>query len=393
MLCHFAVGGAKLKAKMKTAFFPVQNSGAYVFRPSFPGQKLHTIDYQKHAATFLERHWGWEVHAEFEEPWIKQTTRVMKGLPYVEVEYTIGPIPIDDKRGKEIVTRLETPIESNDTFFTDSNGREFLERKRDYRPSWPLEVFEPIAGNYYPINAAIYIEDASRSLAVLTDRTQGGSSLFDGSIELMAQRRTLVDDARGVDEPLNETDGGVTPYPPYGNATRWGGGVIVRGTYRILVGNGNSGASLARSEMDGAFASPMIFVASAPSGTDTPPIQSTNSALKRVLPPNIMLITFKKLDQPKKYLIRLGHQFGVDEDEVLSQEESIDLSDLFSDFKVLSADETTLTANQGWNDRLETSLDWAGLGRSSKSTVSAIQTNVSLGPMEVRTFILEMELL
>ena len=317
----------------------------------------------------------------------------MKGLPYVEVDYTIGPIPVDDKRGKEIVTRLETPIENNATFFTDSNGREFLERKRDYRPSWPMEVFEPMAGNYYPINAAIYIEDQSSSLAVLTDRTQGGSSLLDGSIELMAQRRTLVDDSRGVGEPLNETDGGVTPYPPYGNATRWGDGVIIRGTYRVLVGSGNSGASLARSEMDSAFASPLVFVASAPSGTGNPPIQSTHSALKKALPPNIMLITFKKLDQPNKYLIRLGHQFGVEEDEVLSQEETIDLSDLFSDFQVLSASETTLTANQGWNDRLKASLDWTGLGRSSKSTVDAMQTTVSLGPMEVRTFILEMEFL
>ena len=343
------------------------------------------------AAKFIERPWGWEVVAEFEEHWIKQITRVMQGLPYVEVQYTIGPIPVDDKRGKEIVTRLLTPIESNATFFTDSNGREFLERKRDYRPSWPMEVFEPVSGNYYPINAAIYIEDESSSLSVLVDRTQGGSSLIDGSIELMAQRRTLADDARGVDEPLNETDGGVTPYPPYGNATRWGEGMIVRGTYRILVGKGHSGASLARSEMDRAFASPSIFVASSPSVTDKPPIQATLSALNDTLPPNIMLITFKKLDQSKKYLIRLGHQFGVDEDKALSKEETIDLSALFSGFKVLGASENTLSGNQGWNKWLEKRLDWTGLDPPSRSTVDDENTIVSLKPMEVRTFILEME--
>ena len=62
-----------------------------------------------------------------------------------------------------------------------------------------MEVFQPIAGNYYPVNAAIYVEDEESSMAVLNDRTQGGASLSPGSIELMVQRRTKADDyqARG----------------------------------------------------------------------------------------------------------------------------------------------------------------------------------------------------
>ncbi len=34
-----------------------------------------------------------------------------------------------------------------DTFYTDSNGREMQKRVINYRPTWPLEVFEPVAGN------------------------------------------------------------------------------------------------------------------------------------------------------------------------------------------------------------------------------------------------------
>ena len=34
----------------------------------------------------------------------------------------------------------------------------------------------------------------------------GGSVLQNGDIELMIQRRTFLDDGRGVEEPLNETD-------------------------------------------------------------------------------------------------------------------------------------------------------------------------------------------
>ena len=60
-------------------------------------------------------------------------------------------------------------------FFTDSNGREFMERIFNYRPTWDLEVFEPIAGNYYPITAAAYMvdENAGLQLSVLSDRSEG----------------------------------------------------------------------------------------------------------------------------------------------------------------------------------------------------------------------------
>jgi hypothetical protein len=47
----------------------------------------------------------------------------------VEVEFSVGPIPIDDALGKEIVTRYTTGIDSGDLFYTDSNGREMQRRQ------------------------------------------------------------------------------------------------------------------------------------------------------------------------------------------------------------------------------------------------------------------------
>lgn len=368
-----------------------KNSGAYVFRPSVPNQDLKTIGYSANGAAFFNTSVGTEVHLKFDVPWLSQVTRVMHGLPYVEVEYSIGPIPIDDGRGKEIVTRFSTPIKSNGTFYTDSNGRELLERHRDSRPSWPLKVYEPVAGNYYPVNAAMYINDKDSSLAVLVDRTQGGSSLSDGAVELMAQRRLVADDARGVSEPMNETDGGVTPYPPYGDAHRYGNGIIVRGTYRIMVGGGNRGASLARSQMDNAFAAPLIFAASAPAKADAPRIQNSSSILKHKLPPNVMLITFKKVaDHDSLFLVRLGHQFGVKDDVKLSLPVSIDLSNVFAGFKLGSANEMTLSGNQKYNDWAGRRLDWLGTGPLPASTVDGTNTVVSLEPMEIRTFLLKL---
>ena len=57
-----------------------------------------------------------------------------------------------------------------------------------------------ISGNYYPVNCAIRMTDAAsgNSLTVITDRSQGGSSTSNGSIEVMLHRRMLQDDSRGV---------------------------------------------------------------------------------------------------------------------------------------------------------------------------------------------------
>ncbi len=45
----------------------------------------------------------------------------------------------------------------------------------------------------------------SNELAVLTERAQSAASLGSGEIEIMVHRRTLLDDWRGVGEPINET--------------------------------------------------------------------------------------------------------------------------------------------------------------------------------------------
>lgn len=42
----------------------------------------------------------------------------------------------------------------------------------------------------------------------MNDRSQGGSVLKNGRIELMQNRRLNEDDQRGIDEPLNEVNKG-----------------------------------------------------------------------------------------------------------------------------------------------------------------------------------------
>lgn len=111
--------------------------------------------------------------------------RVYKHDDYAEFEWLVGEIPIEDGIGREVITRFDTDIKSNSIFYTDSNGREMLKRKKNHRDTWDVALMEPISGNYYPVTTKIAIEDATKRFAVLTDRAQGGSSLSDGSVELM----------------------------------------------------------------------------------------------------------------------------------------------------------------------------------------------------------------
>lgn len=61
--------------------------------------------------------------------------------------------------------------------------------RRDFRPTFDVNLTEPISGNYYPVTSRIFIRDAAKGtqLTILTDRAEGGSSLVDGELELMVR--------------------------------------------------------------------------------------------------------------------------------------------------------------------------------------------------------------
>ena len=369
-----------------------QNSGAYIFRPSEPNQNLTLIaavrKEERKVPDLID-----EMHIFYEVPWIKEVIRLYKDSPFLEVEYTVGPIPIDDGRGKEVVTQYLTDINNGGVFYTDSNGREFQKRVRSSRPSWNLTEHEPIAGNYYPVNTAFYFEDERKSLGVVTDRSQGGASLADGSAEFMVQRRTLRDDDRGVAEPLNETDGDVTPYPPYGDATRYGEGIVISGKHRILIGSGNAGASITRSLMDQAFSEPQVFVGSDERGTKVPFRADSFALIRKPLPGNVMLITFMYLphEPSLSYLVRLGHQYAANEDPELSKPVSVDLQDLVGG-KIVKCEEKTLSGNRPLQTWQAERFDWMGSAWPVESKgCSEGDCTIELKPMQIRTFQLHVE--
>ena len=148
--------------------------------------------------------------------------RALRKLAYTQWDVLLYGIPVLQD-GKEVVVCWYTPdIKHGTTFHTDSNGLEMQERKLNYRPTWTLTTNEPISANYYPINTAISIFNDTNNLqmTVSNDRSQGGSVIEDGRIELMQNRRLYYDDSRGVGEALDEID-------EYGN------GIVTHATYHI----------------------------------------------------------------------------------------------------------------------------------------------------------------
>ena len=100
--------------------------------------------------------------------WTSQEVNLYDNATTVEVEWSVGPIPIDDKIGKNIIARYDTDIASEAKYYTDANGREVLERVRNHRPTWDYQVIENVSSNYYPINSRIWIKDQQRQFTVLT---------------------------------------------------------------------------------------------------------------------------------------------------------------------------------------------------------------------------------
>jgi alpha-mannosidase len=363
---------------------PHMASGAYLFRPNtsecFPLENFQQI------VTVFRGPLVEEVHQQF-SPWVSQVTRVYTNVEHAEIQFTVGPIPIDDSNGKEIVTKITTPLKTEKSFYTDSNGRDFLKRVRDYRPDWDLEVIEPVAGNYYPLNLGIYMKDNESDVSVLVDRALGGSSIEDGQLEIMLHRRLLYDDHRGVGEALNETvcsnDGHCE-------------GLTVQGKFYINISPSEVAAEWRRIKGQ-QILMPLQLSFSVLEDGNTEPLRTPRfSALKAgyELPLNIAVMTLQELNE-EEVLLRLANLFEVDESTRLSRTSTVDLLNIFPSHKIKEVKEVTLSANQEksevkkleWNIEASEASPKMLRGRPLRDD----ETIVEIAPMEIRTFLLRVQ--
>lgn len=405
-----------------------QASGAYIFRPNsstvfYPGPqvpvKLEVVD-----GALVK-----EVRQTFSD-WATHVIRLTEGEQHVEVEWTAGPIPIDtpwipavahDSKGnampnvwgKEVIVKYSTNVKSRGAFFTDANGREMVPRQYNARgPSYPkLVVNEPVAGNYYPVNNMIGIEDDADDVAftVLSDVSQGGSSLANGEIELMVNRRIMADDSRGVQEPLNETmcgcgDANAAPGAMGEHGAEGDGGCVcagltIRGKHWLVFGKKNDVNAYRRQASEKLnFPATLAF-----SKQKLAPKTPSATMLTAALPENVKLMTvtnnYANINDGA-HLIRLAHLYQVGEHPTLAEPVNVSLATLFEGRPITAAQEVTLGANQDmaafqakkmvWNTKYihhDKRLD--AFDRVAFDPASA-DLSVTLRPMEVRTFLVQM---
>lgn len=365
-----------------------QNSGAYIFRPN--GTKPFAVNSGPVTVTVTRGPVVQEVTQVWDASWLRQTVRLYEGADHLEVEFTVGPVPIDDNFGHEVITKYTTNISSNAHYYTDSNGRELQTRIRDYRPTWKLNLTEPVSANYYPVNALMTMKDDAAQFTVLTDRSEGGCSMTDGELELMVHRRILYDDGRGVGEPLNETTS-CTPYP---NFRRLGTGLIITAKHRLQLSTPKLAARGYRTLQQDVYAQPIIAFAALP-GAVSDWVSSHNtewSMLQAALPANVGLMTVEPRGA-KLVLLRLAHLYAVGEDSVLSGPATVDLATLFADLKVASVEEMSLTANQPLSNvhRLQWKTEDAVPVPERDIFPTGAPGPVTLNAMQIRTFMLTLE--
>lgn len=338
--------------------------------------------------TEISQSWG---------PWLSHVIRLVKDEPYIEVEWTVGPIPAGDSSmypgamGKEVVVKYSSGIASAERFHTDANGREMMPRQRNARPSsWPLlDVNEPMAGNYYPVATMISLDDGANEMAVLLDRTQGGSSLSDGELELMVHRRLQEDDDLGVEEPLNETmcgcnDIGAAPGQTGAHGHEGDGGcecagLTVRGRHWIIFDTRESVHDLRRPLADVLNFGPILAF-----GNVSDQTQPSSSHLARTLPASLRLQTWTIAyaeHHEGKHLIRIAHIFAPGEHSVLSQPVTIDLREFFPG--LVAVEEMALTGTLGRQAMLESQYAWNGVA----SVRSQSGCNTTFGAMVTKTFL------
>ncbi|XP_022909710.2 alpha-mannosidase 2 [Onthophagus taurus] len=105
----------------------------------------------------------------------------------LEIHNTVN---IKSTNNFELAMRLSTNIKNGDDFFTDLNGHEIIRRKRFKKL--------PLQANYYPVPTTLFIEDKYSRLTLLSSTPLGGSSLKEGMIEVMLDRRLNQDDNLGL---------------------------------------------------------------------------------------------------------------------------------------------------------------------------------------------------
>ncbi|XP_017057316.2 LOW QUALITY PROTEIN: lysosomal alpha-mannosidase [Drosophila ficusphila] len=324
-----------------------------------------------------------EVHQKVNE-WVSQVIRIYEDVNRVEFEWLVGPIPIDDNLGSEFVTNFKSGISSNGVFYTDSNGREMMKREMNKREDFVADLSrQPVSGNFYPVTSRIALQDDSKRLVLLNDRSQGGASLEDGALEMLIHRRHLFNDGGGVGEALNDT--------------QYGKGLIARGKLYLVLDLVEEKNTITEREAEKELFLPFwkFFSKAGETGkASTKSIPDFDD-----LPKSVHLLTLESFTE-NEILIRFENFLDKSESNVIS----FNIRDIFDSLGGAAIRETTLDGNLPLSEMKRFKFHAQNSG-NKPSTVEystaqhksleadrlddASKFVVTLYPMQIRTFIIQ----
>lgn len=343
-----------------------QKSGAYIFRPT-TNESISMTMIPK--LTVVKGLLVTEIHQKFSE-WGTLVTRLYKDSDKVEVEWTVGPIPIKDNNGREVVLQYQTDLDNENTFFTDSNARQTIARRINKRFDYKFNQTEPVSGNFYPINSHVFLVDVTsspqKSLIIHVDRAEGVGAYRNGMVEIMTHRRTLYDDNFGVGEPLNET--GVNDE-----------GLIVRGKHWLSVDYLDYLLNDIRIENLKIFNKPLVLF----SRNFMQSKFNDYSALVTDLPEGLNFLSLENhydLNDVIDYqIIRLENVMDMSRKII-----EIDLNKILKGIIITNIEELSLAANQFLKDVQR--LKWNSIINENIKYTLKEDTKVVLLPGQIRTF-------
>lgn len=257
-----------------------------------------------------------------------------------------------------------------------------------------------LSGNFYPVTSKIYIEDTNRNVrfSVFPDRAEGGTSLYDGEIDLMLQRRILTDDML-FQAIVNET---------YNNL-----GVVIRGKHYLYLSRADYKPNkiFEKKLAKELVLAPQVLVSIADAYHSKKAFlehKNEKSFLKEKLPIGVHVLTLQEWNDGT-LLLRLENYLEMS-DVIRAGVKYVKLDQLFANIKIFKAEETTLGANI-WLNNFEP-LHWNKKKRFIKSfnefyatgkpveyakddrvEVEAVDISrgIRLLPQQIRTFVLHFE--
>ena len=375
----------KLEYMYYTSFimpYTPYDEGAYLFRPLWPTKQASNYNRFK----FYESFEG-KVVKQF-RLYGDQVDTILTGhdlTDFLEIETQMHGINWDPL-GKSVVMRITNKnIESNGIWYTDSMCMEMMKRVKDYRPTYHLILHEPIALNFYPVGHGIYIKDDETTLELLNDRAQSGSSMNNGSVEVMLQRKLYGDDKKGLDEPLNErvSDGMFSKGIP----------VTTKHYFRFfnntLPKEGKDNSRFMQKQID----SPLLYIFgnfTSEINANSPSFYNDKSPVKLDLPDEIKIIMQPQIDG--KIFIRLEN---IMDPFSSSYNYTVNVQDLakkiatMTSRKFKSVYETSLTRIYSMDD-MKKKFRWKTLDFDTEDPdYSSDVKNIELTPQRIRSFVID----